>query len=125
MEPPEQRGQILATGQRIRFTASICASLIQTLLLNGPTTNPPDAPKGISGRWGWGMNINEVRTCTLLSTVLFSVHIIRLISSPPPPPPPSLPSVLRINLRHHLHSGYPYSVVKRSACEGPKNRERN
>lgn len=78
MEPPEERGQILATGQRIRFTACICASLIQTLLLNGPTTNPPDAPKGISGCWGWGMNINEYYGLIFAITAILVIPILWL-----------------------------------------------
>lgn len=54
MEPSKQRGQILATGQRIRFTMSAFSGLIQMLLLNGPTTNAP----GAQGVWKWGLSMN-------------------------------------------------------------------
>ena len=59
IEPPEQRGQILATGQRIRFTCCVLAGLIQTLLLNGPTTNPPNCSIGPLNCWSWGLTINQ------------------------------------------------------------------
>lgn len=54
MEPTKQRGQILATGQRIRFSMSAFSGLLQMLLLNGPTTNAPGAP----GVWEWGLSMN-------------------------------------------------------------------
>jgi len=41
LEPPLRRGQILATGQRVRFTFCMISGFIQTFLLNGPTTNSP------------------------------------------------------------------------------------
>jgi len=41
LEPPEKRGNILATGQMIRFIFSMLAGLIQALLLNSPATSKP------------------------------------------------------------------------------------
>jgi hypothetical protein len=57
MEPPSQRGQILATGQRLRFTFSMIAGLIQTFLLNGKSTSPSDCKIGISGCWSFGLTM--------------------------------------------------------------------
>jgi hypothetical protein len=59
LETKEQRGQILATAQRIRFTFCVVAGVIQTFLLNGPSTN--DSGCGISFLecWSWGLTINQ------------------------------------------------------------------
>lgn len=59
MESKESRGQILATGQRVRFTFCVIAGSIQTFLLNGPTTNSSDCPTSFSQCWGWGLTINQ------------------------------------------------------------------
>ena len=59
LESLEQRGQILATGQRVRFTFCLVAGLIQTVLLNGPTTNDSDCPISAGQCWSWGLNINQ------------------------------------------------------------------
>lgn len=53
MEPNARRGQILATGQRIRFIFAAFSGLIQMFLLNGPTTNAPDSPDA----WSWGLTM--------------------------------------------------------------------
>ena len=58
LESPEQRGQILATGQRVRFTFCIVAGFIQTFLLNGPTTNDSDCRIAPTSCWSWGLSIN-------------------------------------------------------------------
>jgi len=58
LESHEQRGQILATGQRIRFTFSVLAGVIQTFLLNGPTTNPSGCEISFSNCWSWGLTVN-------------------------------------------------------------------
>lgn len=59
LEPFESRGQILATGQRVRFTFCIIAGAIQTFLLNGPSTNADDCHINFSNCWSWGLNLNE------------------------------------------------------------------
>ncbi len=51
LESKEQRGQILATGQRIRYTFCILSGVIQTFLLNGPTTSPNDCPIDFQDCW--------------------------------------------------------------------------
>jgi len=58
MEPFEKRGQILATGQRIRFSFCVIAGLIQTFLLNGPTTNESGCQISFQSCWSWGLTIN-------------------------------------------------------------------
>lgn len=59
LESKEQRGQILATGQRIRFTFCVIAGVIQTFLLNGPTTNDSDCDISFLQCWSWGLTINQ------------------------------------------------------------------
>jgi hypothetical protein len=55
MEPKSKRGQILATGQRVRFTFSMLAGFIQTFFLNSPSTSPPDCEGGC---WSFGLSMN-------------------------------------------------------------------
>ena len=52
-ESIEQRGQILATGQRIRFSFCVLAGFIQTFLLNGESTSAPDCPISFNDCWNW------------------------------------------------------------------------
>lgn len=59
LEPKEQRGQILATGQRVRFTFCVLAGVIQTFFLNGPSTNNSDCAIGLNDCWEFGLKINE------------------------------------------------------------------
>ncbi len=58
MEPFEKRGQILATGQRIRFSFCVIAGIIQTFLLNGPSTNESGCEISFQSCWAWGLTIN-------------------------------------------------------------------
>jgi hypothetical protein len=55
VEMPHVRGQVLATGQRIRFTCMIAAGVIQALLVNGPTTNAEGCHISFSDCWEWGL----------------------------------------------------------------------
>jgi lysylphosphatidylglycerol synthetase-like protein (DUF2156 family) len=59
LEPPAQRGQILATGQRVRFSCCVLSGLIQTFLLNGPTTNSEGCEISLGQCWSWGLTINQ------------------------------------------------------------------
>lgn len=59
LEPKEQRGQILATGQRIRFLFCVVAGVIQMFLLNGPSTNDSSCPTSVLQCWSWGLTINQ------------------------------------------------------------------
>lgn len=59
LEPIERRGQILATGQMIRFSFSVLAGVIQAVLLNGPTTNEPGCPVSLETCWSFGLTVNQ------------------------------------------------------------------
>jgi hypothetical protein len=59
LEPKERRGQILATGQMIRFIFCIVAGLIQSTLLNGPSTNDSECEISFQSCWSWGLTINQ------------------------------------------------------------------
>ena len=59
LEPMERRGQILATGQMIRYTFNGISGLIQALLVNGPATSPPDCPISAFKCWSWGLSVNQ------------------------------------------------------------------
>jgi hypothetical protein len=78
MESSEQRGQILATGQRIRFTFSVLAGVIQTFLLNGPTTNAKDCPISFQECWSWGLTINQYYGLLLGIVFLLSLPVFWL-----------------------------------------------
>lgn len=56
LEVPGERGQVLATGQRIRFTCSMLAGFIQALLVNGQSTNPSGCKISFLECWGWGLS---------------------------------------------------------------------
>ena len=58
LEAPEQRGQILAMGQTIRFSASVFAGILQTFLINGRSTNAADCSISFNSCWNWGLSIN-------------------------------------------------------------------
>lgn len=59
LEPPGQRGQILATGQRVRFAFCIVAGFIQTFFLNGPSTNDNGCKIDFENCWAWGLTTNQ------------------------------------------------------------------
>jgi hypothetical protein len=58
-ESSTERGQILATCQRIRFSFCVVAGFIQAFLLNGPSTNDQDCSVSFTGCWSWGLTINQ------------------------------------------------------------------
>jgi len=59
LQSAEKRGQILATGQIVRFSFGILASVVQTFLMNGPTTNAPDCPISWSECWSFGLTVKQ------------------------------------------------------------------
>jgi hypothetical protein len=82
LEMPEERGQVLATGQRIRFFSSILGGLIQALLVNGPTTNAPGCPIEASSCWAWGFTPNQyygLNLCILI-VLVFPVFFLKEIA---------------------------------------------
>jgi hypothetical protein len=59
LEPPNQRGQILATAQRIRWTFCVVAGFLQMFLLNGTATNSSPCEISFDNCWGWGLSVNQ------------------------------------------------------------------
>eukprot|EP00605_Chrysophyceae_sp_TOSAG23-4_P000109 GSChrysophyteH1.ASY1.ANO1.119.1 assembled CDS len=58
LETEQERGQILATGQRIRFLVGIFAGLLQATLVNSRETNRSPCPIGLGECWAWGLSPN-------------------------------------------------------------------
>ena len=77
-ESPEQRGQIFITGQRIEFSFCIFAGLIQTLLLNGPSTNDASCPQSLSQCWSWGLTIDQYYLLLFFITLGLTLPILWL-----------------------------------------------
>jgi MFS family permease len=60
LEPHDQRGQILATGQFIRFMGCVFAGAVQSFLLNGSSTNDREGcPVRWNSCWSWGLTMGE------------------------------------------------------------------
>lgn len=78
LEGPDQRGQILATGQRVRFFFCVIAGVIQTFLLNGPDTNAPGCDINFSNCWSWGLTINQYYGLLFALIFILSVPILWL-----------------------------------------------
>jgi hypothetical protein len=78
LEPPHQRGQILATGQRIRFTFCVLAGVIQMFLLNGPTTNDSGCPISTFQCWSWGLTINQYYGLLFAIIFILTVPVVFL-----------------------------------------------
>ena len=83
MEPPHQRGVILATGQMVRFVFCILAGAIQAFLLNGPSTSDPDCDKSFQGCWDWGLTINQYYGLIFGLTFLLVIPVIWLKETDP------------------------------------------
>lgn len=78
LESKEQRGQILATGQRVRFAFCVVAGIIQTFLLNGPSTNDSDCSVSFSECWAWGLTINQYYGLLFAMIFILSIPIFWL-----------------------------------------------
>jgi hypothetical protein len=78
LEPPEQRGQILATGQRIRFTFCMIAGVIQTFLLNGPGTNASGCDISFENCWSWGLSVNQYYAVLFVIVFFLTIPIFYL-----------------------------------------------
>lgn len=59
LESLEERGMILSTGQRIRFTFTMLAGLIQALLVNGKSTNASGCSVSFEDCWSWGLTVGQ------------------------------------------------------------------
>lgn len=67
IEPLHEQGQVMATGQRLRYVFTILGSFLQSFLLNGPITNPPDCTEC----WEWGLSPSQYYlTLTLLLAII-------------------------------------------------------
>jgi hypothetical protein len=76
LEPLEQRGQILATAQRIRYTFCVIAGLIESCLLNGPSTNDSDCEISFTHCWTWGLTINQYYGLLFALIFILTIPII-------------------------------------------------
>jgi hypothetical protein len=75
LEPPEQRGQILATGQRLRFIFSAIAGVFQTFLLNGRATNKEGCGISFNECWSWGLNVNSYYGLLFVITLILFIPV--------------------------------------------------
>lgn len=66
-EDEKERGQILATAQRIRFSFSVLAGVIQCFLTNGPSTNADGCNIDFENCWKWGFTIGAL---------FYSLHVM-------------------------------------------------
>lgn len=72
METGEQRGQVVATAQMIRWIFATFAGVIQALLMNGPHTNKDDCTISWNQCWGWGLTVSGFYWfLTVLLIILF------------------------------------------------------
>jgi len=84
LEPLEQKGQILVTGQRIFFAFCVVAGFIQTLLVNGPSTNDVNCTLSWSGCWSWGLNPNQYYGLIFVLVILLVIPMLWLKEKKPP-----------------------------------------
>lgn len=78
LEPPESRGQILATGQRIRFIVAIFAGAIQAFLVNGRDTNKAPCAISFTECWAWGLTPNGYYVLIFCLTAILCIPIYYL-----------------------------------------------
>lgn len=78
LERPEVRGQILATGQLVRFCFSIFAGVIQTFFLNGRSTNASDCTISFGSCWSWGLSVNGYYGLIFCLVAVLYIPIYRL-----------------------------------------------
>eukprot|EP01039_Chlorochromonas_danica_P003362 gene3362-3685_t len=98
LEPKERRGQILATGQRIRFSFCMVAGFIQTFLLNGPTTNDPGCPINSMNCWSWGLTINQYygMLLAIVGVLTIPIFFLKEIDNP------NIPEHNWVDYKNHL-----------------------
>lgn len=84
LEPIEQKGQILVTGQRIFFAFCVVAGFIQTLLVNGPSTNDSSCTLGWSGCWSWGLTPNQYYGLLFVLVLMLVTPMLWLKEKTPP-----------------------------------------
>ena len=84
LEPIEQKGQILVTGQRIFFAFCVVAGFIQTLLVNGPSTNDSSCTLSWSGCWSWGLTPNQYYGLMFVLVLMLVTPMLWLKEKTPP-----------------------------------------
>lgn len=95
LETESVRGQILATGQRIRFAFTVVAGAIQALLVNGKSTNKPDCKIGFDECWSFGLTVGEYYTLTFFIMLILFIPILYLKE-------PSAKNIPIRSLKHHI-----------------------
>lgn len=82
LENPEERGMILSTGQRIRFSATMGAGLIQALMVNGVGTNAAGCSISALNCWSWGLTVGQYYSLVsaLLCVLVAPIFFLREIS---------------------------------------------
>jgi len=86
-EHPAEKGQILVTGQRIFFIFCVVAGVIQTLLVNGPSTNEPGCEIAIDKCWQWGLSMKQYYWLIFVLTAILTAPMLvfREITGPNTP----------------------------------------
>lgn len=96
LEAEDQRGQILVTGQRIRFGMTLFAGIIQAVLVNGVTTNAPDCPISFLECWSFGLTVGQYYFLTFVVMLTLFIPILFLKE-------PSTKNIPLRNFTHHAH----------------------
>ncbi len=78
LESKEHRGQIILTGQTINFSFGVVAGVIQTFLLNGPSTNNADCPTSFQSCWAWGLTVNQYYGVLFVIIFILTIPILWL-----------------------------------------------
>jgi hypothetical protein len=65
-------------GQRVRFSFCIVAGVIQTFLLNGPSTNDSDCAINLENCWSWGLTINQYYGLMFVLVAILTIPIFWL-----------------------------------------------
>lgn len=75
IESEAERGQTLATGQRLRFITTLLGALFQGLFVNGPSANPPSCAATNSSCWSWGLTPSQYYGLAAAVVAMTSVPI--------------------------------------------------
>jgi hypothetical protein len=78
LEAEDQRGQILVTGQRIRFGMTLVAGVIQAVLVNGVTTNRPNCTISFLECWSFGLTVSQYYYLTFVIMLVMFIPILYL-----------------------------------------------
>ena len=76
LEKQNERGMVLANGQRIRFAFTVLGGLIQSVLVNGPSTNDSDCDIGIENCWAWGLTVGQYYMLILVIVIILVIPVL-------------------------------------------------